>query len=37
MAGEWNKVWEHFNGPETKRKDILIAKINCGEDQVKGG
>jgi hypothetical protein len=34
MAGDWNQVWEQFNGPSSTRSDILIAKINCGDERV---
>lgn len=33
MVNDWNRVFEHYNGAEAKRSDIVIAKLNCGDQQ----
>ena len=36
MAGEWNMVWDFYNGPDGIRgDDIIIAKINCADEPNK--
>ncbi|EAR90043.4 thioredoxin (macronuclear) [Tetrahymena thermophila SB210] len=33
MAGEWNKLFSHYEETQETRKDVKIAKINCDDHQ----
>ena len=30
MVDEYNSLYKHFNDDAKARKDVVIAKINCG-------